>query len=60
MSQDEIKWTYPVCERCQFYDQIEGPHVGLWPLGVCRRFPPVEGTWPKVTSKDWCGEFRFA
>ena len=36
------------CAHCRFFDKA----------GRCRRREPTLRGWPKVTSKDWCGEFH--
>ena len=27
------------------------------PYGVCRKNPPTGSGWPRVSRKDWCGEY---
>lgn len=45
---------YIACKYCKFALH-EIPGMGD---GECRRFPPVEGEFPKVRAFQFCGEFE--
>lgn len=40
------------CDVCRHWD-----NDGLSPYGVCRKNPPTGSGWPRVSRKDWCGQF---
>ena len=51
-----------ICEDC-FFAEWEG---GIGARYTCRRYAPLGGgrdelnAFPKVRSRDWCGEFRYS
>ena len=40
------------CDICRHWD-----NDGMSPYGVCRKMPPTGSGWPRVSRKDWCGEW---
>lgn len=40
------------CDNCRHWD-----NDGMSPYGVCRKMPPTGSGWPRVSRKDWCGEW---
>ena len=42
------------CDQCRHWD-----NDGLSPYGVCRHSPPTGSGWPRVSRKDWCGEYGY-
>lgn len=49
MSQSPV---FNTCDVCRHWD-----NDGMSPYGVCRKNPPTGSGWPRVTRKDWCGEW---
>ena len=60
-----------VCAACKYGEFIQVDKRGdiiAHKLGVCRRYPPQSAThfgysdsdfnFPKVATKDWCGEWK--
>jgi len=43
------------CDQCRHWD-----NDGMSPYGTCRHSPPTGSGWPRVSRKDWCGEFAAA
>jgi len=43
------------CDQCYHWD-----NDGMSPYGVCRKNPPTGSGWPRVSRKDWCGEWSPA
>ena len=43
------------CDVCRHWD-----NDGMSPYGTCRHSPPTGSGWPRVSRKDWCGEFATA
>jgi hypothetical protein len=44
--------AYKTCDVCRHWD-----NDGMSPYGVCRKNPPTGSGWPRVSRKDWCGEW---
>ena len=42
------------CDQCRHWD-----NDGMSPYGVCRHSPPTGSGWPRVSRKDWCGEYGY-
>ena len=40
------------CDVCRHWD-----NDGMSPYGTCRKNPPTGSGWPRVSRKDWCGEY---
>lgn len=36
--------------------EVERKHINT--ILICRRYPPIAGQFPQVTTEDWCGEFE--
>lgn len=49
MSQSPV---FNTCDICRHWD-----NDGMSPYGVCRKSPPTGSGWPRVSRKDWCGEW---
>ena len=48
------------CRTCRWFCPDDGPKD--WPMGCCRRNPPIVGDrpWPLMSNDCWCGEWaRF-
>ena len=55
----EAKGMIEACAACRFFEKDE-PNAKH---GECYRYPPLQGIVgpchrPKVTTFDWCGEFK--
>lgn len=37
-------------------DEIERQHAS--DVFICRALPPITGSWPEVTTSDWCGKWK--
>lgn len=53
----ETNGLTPCCANCRFHEWQDDEH------GTCNRYAPKPGPneawalWPKVMSRDWCGEW---
>lgn len=47
------------CATCRYLEPVIDHNNGepAEPVTICRRYPPLEGTWPIVHGDDWCGEY---
>lgn len=52
------------CEACRFRSRVVDRYSGM---ADCHRYPPsnkphpnggVMASWPKVSDRDWCGEYQ--
>lgn len=58
---DQVEYRSRACTLCRWFDcqrtQVMSDGRRL-ECGVCRRHAPGPAGFPKVTSEEWCGEFK--